>query len=323
MKKHNLLLVVLFFAINSFAQNSLGKADDAARIVLNTYIPTQVEGLTDAAKANLSNKLSQIATKAGMGGSASYPRFIITANVVVVTKDITPTAPPMHAYTLELTLYIGDGIAGTKFSSTSVTLKGVGESETKAYISALKNLKVNDPKYQTFIANGKTKIIEYYNSKCDFLLKEAEMLTSKNEFDAAIATLTAIPEVCKDCYDKAMSAVAPIYKKQIDLQCKASLMEAKNAWNQSQDASGASAASNYLGQIDPNASCYTEAIALTNTIAKRIKELDQREWNFQMKQQQDDVDIQKATIKAARDIGVAYGNGPKANVVQYNVYGWW
>ena len=36
-----------------------------------------------------------------------------------------------------------------------------------------------------------------------------------------------------------------------------------------------------------------------------------------------DVDIQKATIKAARDIGVAYGNGPKANVVQYNVYGWW
>ena len=76
MKKHNLLLVVLFFAINSFAQNSLGKADDAARIVLNTYIPTQVEGLTDAAKANLSNKLSQIATKAGMGGSASSPRFI-------------------------------------------------------------------------------------------------------------------------------------------------------------------------------------------------------------------------------------------------------
>jgi hypothetical protein len=56
MKKHNLLLVVLLFAINSFAQNNLGKADDAARIVLNTYIPTQVEGLTDAAKANLSNK---------------------------------------------------------------------------------------------------------------------------------------------------------------------------------------------------------------------------------------------------------------------------
>jgi uncharacterized protein YydD (DUF2326 family) len=100
-------------------------------------------------------------------------------------------------------------------------------------------------------------------------------------------------------------------------------LEAKNAWNQSQDASGASTASNYLGQIDPNASCYAEAIALSNSIAKRIKELDQREWNFQMKQQQDDVDIQKATIKAARDIGVAYGNGPKANVVQYNVYGWW
>jgi hypothetical protein len=40
-----------------------------------------------------------------------------------------------------------------------------------------------------------------------------------------------------------------------------------------------------------------------------------------MKQQQDDVDIQKATIKAARDIGVAYGNN-QPDVV-YKVYGWW
>lgn len=323
MKKHNLLLVVLFFAINSFAQNSLGKADDAARIVLNTYIPTQVEGLTDAAKANLSNKLSQIATRAGMGGSASYPRFIITANVVVVTKDITPTAPPMHAYTLELTLYIGDGIAGTKFSSTSITLKGVGETETKAYISALKNLKVDDPKYQTFIINGKTKIIEYYNSQCDFILKEAEMLASKNEFDAAIANLTSIPEVCKDCYDKAMTAVAPIYKKQIDRECKIRLMEATTAWNAAQDLLSAENAGGILSQIEPGASCYKEALVLSSKIAQRVKELDQREWKFQMKQQQDDVDIQKATIKAARDIGVAYGNGPKATVVRYNIRGWW
>jgi hypothetical protein len=321
MKKIILSIAVSFYSLLSYSQNNLGKADDAARIVLNTFIPNQVEGLTDAAKANLSNKLSQIATKAGMGGSASSPRFIITANVVVVTKDITPTAPPMHAYTLELTLYIGDGIAGTKFSSTSVSLKGVGETETKAYISALKNLKVDDPKYQTFIANGKTKIIEYYNSKCDFILKEAEMLASKNEYDSAIASLIAIPEVCKECYDKAMNAIGPIFKLQIDRQCKLDFAEAKNAWNISQDANAAEQASVYLAKIDPNSSCYSEAQNFSKTIAKRIIDLDKREWNFKMKEQQDNVDLQKATIKAARDIGVAYGNNqPK---VVYNVYGWW
>jgi hypothetical protein len=321
MKQINLLIVVFLVTFCSFAQNNLGKADDAARIVLSTYIPEQVEGLTDIAKSNLSNKLSQIVTKAGMGGSRAASRFIITANVVVATKDITPTAPPMHAYTLEVTLYIGDGISGTKFSSTSTTLKGVGETETKAYLSALKNLKVDDSKYQAFIETGKNKIIEYYNTKCDFILKEAEMLASKNDFEASIATLTAVPEVCKDCFDKAMTAVGPIYQKQIDRQCKINLLDAKNAWNESQNSSGASAAAGFLGQIDPNSSCYADAVALSNAIAKRVKELDQREWNFQLKQQQDEVNLEKARIKAVRDIGVAYGqNQPK---VVYNIRGWW
>ena len=157
----------------------------------------------------------------------------------------------------------------------------------------------------------------------DFILKDAQTCASQNKFEEAISKLTAVPEVCKECYDKAMDAVAPIYQKQIDRECKQRLMEATTAWNASQDLSSAESAGYVLSQIEPSASCYKEALSLSNQIAKRVKELDQREWKFQMKQQQDDVDIQKATIKAVRDIGVAYGNGPKATVVRYNVYGWW
>ena len=101
------------------------------------------------------------------------------------------------------------------------------------------------------------------------------------------------------------------------------LAEANNAWNTNQDSTGASNASESLAQIDPNASCFKEAQAFSSKIAKRIQEIDKREWSFKMKEQQDDVDIRKATIKAARDIGVAYGNGPKATVVRYNIRGWW
>jgi hypothetical protein len=322
MKKITILTVFFLLNIVLFAQNNQGKSDDAGRIALASVVSDQIEGLTPSAQSNLQNKLNQIATKSGMGGSSLNNRFIITANVVVLTKDITATAPPMHAYTLEITLYIGDGIEGTLFSSTSVTLKGVGKTETKAYMAALKNLKTSDTRYQSFIEQGKNKIIEYYNSKCDFILKEAEMLAGQNEFDAAISKLVSIPEVCKECYDKAMDAVGPIYQQQIDRDCKINLAEAQNAWNTSQDMSAASSASYYLGNIDPNAACFAEAQNLSKQIAKRIKELDQREWDFKMKQQQDNVDIQKATIKAARDIGVAYGNNQPQNV-QYNYRGWW
>lgn len=322
MKKITLTIVLTLFNFVLFSQNNLGKADDAGRISLAAVVSNQIEGLTPAAQSNIQNKLNQIATKNGMGGSALNNRFIITANVVVLTKDITPTAPPMQAYTLEITLYIGDGIEGTLFSSTSITLKGVGQTETKAYNAALQNLKVNDPRFTSFVEEGKNKIIEYYNSQCDFILKEADMLVSQNEFDAAIAKLVSIPEVCKECYDKAMDKVSPIYQQQIDRQCKIDLAEAKNAWNANQDGYGADQASFYLGRIDPNSSCFKDALQFSESIAKRIKELDQREWNFKLKQQQDNVDIQKATIKAARDIGVAYGQNQPQNI-QYNYRGWW
>ena len=320
--KKILLSILVIIGFNAFGQNTVGKSDDAARITLAAYVPQQIDKMPDAARSILANKLNQIVTQNGMGGAANNERFIITANVNVISKDLTATAPPMTALVLEVTLYIGDGFVGTKFSSTSISVKGVGESETKAYISALKGISPTNSNIQSFVGNGKSKIIEYYNSKCDFIIKEAQTLVSQNNFEEAIFKLTSVPEVCKECYDKCMDAVGPIYQKQIDRECKSKLMEANTAWNAAQDSYGADTAGGILAQIDPNASCYKEALALSNKIAQRIKEIDQRDWKLQLKEQQDNVDIQKATIKAIRDIGVAYGNG-QPKTVTYNVRGWW
>jgi hypothetical protein len=311
----------MVLGFSTYAQNTAGKSDDVARITLASFVPQQIDKMPEAARSMLANKLSQIVTQSGMSGSAQNQRFILTANINVLSKDITPTAPPMQAFTLDISLYIGDGIDGTKFASFSTTVRGVGENETKAYISALKNLKTNDPNYQSFIGSGKNKIVEYYNSKCDFIIKEAQTLASQSQYDGAIDNLISVPEVCKGCYDKCMDAVVPIYKLQIDKACRVSLADAANSWNTNQDASGASAASEYLAQIDPGASCFKDAQALSNKIAKRILEIEKREWSFKMKEYQDDVEVRKATIKAARDIGVAYGKGQPKTV--YRVYGWW
>ena len=320
--KKILLSLLMIIGYNAYSQNALGKSDDAARITLAAYVPQQIDKMPDAARSILANKLNQIVTQNGMGGAANNERFIITANVNVISKDLTATAPPMTALVLEVTLYIGDGFVGTKFSSTSISVKGVGESETKAYISALKGISPTNSNIQSFVGNGKSKIIEYYNSKCDFIIKDVQTLVSQNNFEEAIFKLTSVPEVCKECYDKCMDAVGPIYQKQIDRECKSKLMEANTAWNAAQDSYGADIAGGILAQIDPNASCYKEALALSNKIAQRIKEIDQRDWKLQLKEQQDNVDIQKATIKAIRDIGVAYGNG-QPKTVTYNVRGWW
>jgi divalent metal cation (Fe/Co/Zn/Cd) transporter len=135
--------------------------------------------------------------------------------------------------------------------------------------------------------------------------------------------LFSIPEVCKDCYTKAMDAVGPIYKQQIERQCKKDYMEANSVWATNQNYYGAEQASSFLAKIDPNSSCYLEAKALNDKISKRIKEIDNKEWAFQLKQQQDEVDIKKAEIKSARDIGVAYGQNQPKTVIKYNISSWW
>src|ERR1043165_3436545 len=137
MKKINSVFTIVAFValyFGTMAQNTAGKSDDMGRVTLAVYVPQQVDKMGDGARNMLTNKLNQIVSANGIGGSAANQRFIITANIVTVSKDITPTAPPMTALNLDITLYIGDGIDGTKFASKTVSVKGVGTNETKAYI---------------------------------------------------------------------------------------------------------------------------------------------------------------------------------------------
>jgi hypothetical protein len=313
MKNYKFVLL-LIFALSirlAQAQGTDGKMTDKGRLVLAVWVPEQIESMTAVSRNNLENKLNQIITANGMAGNATNNRFIITANVVVQTKDITPTSPPMQAYTLDVTLYIGDGFEGKAFSSLTTTVKGVGENETKAYNAALKNIKTNDPSYQAFIEKGKTKIIEYYNAQCDFIIKEAKTIAGMNKFDEAIWKLTSIPDACTDCWNKCMIALPPIFQQKIDFECKTKLTEATNLWNANQSWDGAQSAGAILATIDPKSSCFNESKALSDKIAKRILEVDKREWNFKYDQE---IGLERDMIKAYRDVGVAWGNGQPQNV---------
>lgn len=316
MKKIILALFLFASTITVTAQTS-DTSDADTQIQFTCYVPEQAE-VTPATKKNLENKLAQIILANGAGVS-SNSRFIITANVVVLSKDITPTVPPMQAYTLGVNLYIGDGMEGIKFSGCNVTVKGVGENETKAYMSALKNLKTNDPQYQSFIAKGKAKIVEYYNSKCDLIIKEAKAMASQNQFDSALFKLSTIPGECKACYDKSEPIAKTIYKEFIDNDCKIRLAEAKNSWNSNPNASGAKSAGESLIQINPNASCYDEAKAFSDKIAEKILADENKEWDFKMKVYQDKVTAEKEALNAEREIAQAYA---KSTTTVYHVKGW-
>ncbi|MFN8274133.1 MAG: hypothetical protein U0X58_04540 [Flavobacteriaceae bacterium] len=295
------------------AQESSTSAAALGRISINAYIPPQRDALPSGAENMLTNKLNQILTANGISGSNPRPKFIIVPSIVVTSKDITATAPPMTALSLDVNFYVGDGVEGKLYASKSVSVKGVGANETKAYLDALKNIKANDPGMQSFLSGAKTKIIDYYNARCTQIINEANsMANSLMDYDGALGKLTSVPEECTECYNKAMAAAAPMFRKKIERDCKKIMVEANNLWNANQDWDTANQVGQLLSSVDPEASCYKDAKALSDKIGKRVLEIDKREWNYKMEV---DVNLKRDMIKAIRDIGVAYGNGQPKTVV--------
>lgn len=300
------------------AQESSTSEAALGRITVTAYIPPQNDALPSGAENMLTNKLNQILTANGISGSGINSRFIIAPSIVVTSKDITTTAPPMTALSLEVNLYVGDGFDGKRYAAKTVSVKGVGVNETRAYLDALKNIKANDPGMQSFLSGAKTKIIDYYNARCTQIINEANALAnSQMKYDEAMYKLTSIPEECTECYNKAMAAAGPMFKKKIERDCKIKMAEANSLWNANQTWETANEVGQILSSIDPEASCYKEAKALSDKIGKRVLEIDKREWNYKMEL---DVNLKRDMIKAIRDIGVAYGNGQPKTVVYKSIW---
>ena len=288
MKKILIIACTLFLALPLFAQED--KANDNKQMIsISAFMDVEMDIPVDA-KNILKDRMTKAILKNGLS-STEGERFIMIAGVNELGKETTATAPVMHVVELEVTFYIGDAIAGTLFSQGSTIVKGADESESKAYLSALKKIKVTDPVFKKMIAQAKDNIINYYNAKCDAIIAEALKQTKNQEFDIALSELSKIPNECEECYNKSTPHFNNIYQQKIDFEGTMLLTNARNEWIQGQNIDAANKAGEFLVQINPQSSAYKEADELLNKIGKHILEFENREWNFKMKQYQDEIDF--------------------------------
>ena len=299
MKKIIAVIILTFVAITSNAQVKL---DDFGRIVLNTYLPDNIAIPTEA-KNLLLTKLNQITSNNGMGGSQANPRFIITANVNVGTKDIIAGPPQMIAQNIDITFFVGDAVTNTIFSNTTLSLKGVGTNENKAFIDALKTINPKNKEVLAFLEEGKTKIINYYSTNCDFIIKDAQTLVKQEKYDEAIYQLSLVPDVCKDCYFKCLDTLTQIYQQKIDADCKVKFNEAKVTWTAAQTPNGAEKAGDILSTINPMANCQTDVTAFIKVIDVKLKADAKARWQFKMKQYADKIAMQKEQVRIVEEKG--------------------
>ena len=313
-------LILLFFIVFQFNGNAQVKLDDFGRIILNTYLPDNNSIPAEAKKA-LETKLSQITTNNGMGGSSVNPRFIITAVLNVTTKDIVPGPPQMIAQNIDVTLFVGDVITNTAFSNTIISVKGVGTNENKALIDAIKNINPKNKDITTFLEEGKNKIITYYATQCDFIIKDAETVAKQEKYDEAIYNLALVPEVCKDCYFKTSDIIATLFQQKIDTDCKAKLSKAKILWSRQQTIKQVEEVIAVISDINPKASCYGATESFVKEITAKIKADEKARLQLALKKYNDKMELQKRRIDAFKEIAVEYAkNQPKT--VTYNNIIW-
>ena len=267
-------------ATSLHAQDTDNRLNDQQRVALTPVVLD--DAIPAGAHKQLVNKMTQIAAKSGCA-AIDNSRFIITCSADVLTKDITPTAPPMHAYTVALNFFVGDGVEGRLFSSYTIETKGVGQTPEKAYINALKNVRVNDPGFKAMLDQGKQEIIAYYNTYCDIIISDAKNKVARHEYSEAMDLLAGIPTVCEECYHRAQDESLAAYQAWRDDVCLMALQQAQAAWT-NRDAKAAAEA---LTLIPTDGACQPEAQALQKDIAAKLDAQERQEWEFKMQQYED------------------------------------
>lgn len=317
--KQFLFLTMSVWCSFGFAQN--GK-QDLAPFGVRIFVEPG-EGLSTDIADRVEGKLEQIGTKRGYV-SLKNSRFVMLSKLNLIEAEVTPTAPPMHALVVELSVIIGDGINGNMYSSCSFNLKGVGKSKKKALLSALKGIRANNRQLEEALQRAEKDVIKYYENNCDAVMKKATALAGQGKFDQAISHLSGVPSIAPICYGTANSEIVKVYRRKMLRECNSNLSKAKSAWS----SLNSKEASYFLSKIPEDSDCSKNAGLLGNEIKEYLLKNEEREWNFELMKYEDSIELAKEKeetkrreIEAARAVGIEYArNQPES--ITYNIRSW-
>lgn len=290
-----------------------------AQMIISPYMPYDQEGMTQNNAKLLENRLGAIINDYGCL-SAEGGRFILTMNWNVIDKEVIGSGPTVVMYKLEVGLYLGDGMTGNKFASTSFTLKGAGNNEAKAIINAMKGFGAHRSEIGSMIEKGTEQIIAYYEANKRNILTSARTMMSMHNYDEALFTLYQIPMQCS-YYKEAQSMINQAYKGQVNTNAAEQLQRARAMWAASPSRENADMVMALVGDIDPSSSSFAGAQALIKEVKGRTTRLDNEdraEWHRQAAHERS---MDRARVQAVRDVCVAYAKSQPR--VIYNIRTWW
>jgi hypothetical protein len=310
MKKKYLVLIILLVSLTSFGQTT----NDVGKIALSVVMPENVDGLDVSQLSKLETKISQIVTVSGLASSGYNNNFVIYPKFAIYESNIVEGGMQnITVVTAELSLFIKQVDNNLLFSTISKPLKGSGNSKETAIVNAISKISTNDSDFKTFIETGKSKIIAYYETTCVDIIKKSDSYVKMQQYDQALGLLMSVPEEVSSCYNQIQDKAIEAYKAYQTQKCSELIQNAKTTLS-SNDYVGAL---NILADIDPSASCFKEAQTIAKSAEAKVSAEEKKQWDFQMKQYNDAVSLEKQRIEAVKEIVVSYYKSQPTNV-NYN-----
>lgn len=306
MKRFYLLVFLSFLTFEGLYAQTIDGQISLFPLITNEDIPSE-------ALQNLTNRLNRAIALNGYGSYDDAERFILVANVDVVSNDVVPSTPPRVSKKVEISMIIGDVIENKTFGSCCVTLAGIGQNDNKAYISAFNSLNPSAKAIKDMFKESEQEISVFYSNSSLFITK-AHTYSNAGDYDKAIAYLMTIPSIDAASYELCQNEMAIIYQQKIDKEGEALYNKASGVWKSTRNLKGAKEVAAILNDVDPYSSIMPKIDVLWTDISAKLRadelaaiEAEKRAHEERMKQAELNAESAKRLISAAKAVGVAFG----------------
>lgn len=308
--------LALLMSLNLFSPLS-ARADEDCALPVMVKVVNENGDLNDANVNLLTHKLENIVARDGFGGH-ELAYLCLLATVSQDEKHVISGNRPVVAMNYELHLNLCNVKSGEQFGATSIRLTGTGHNENQVFQRSLSKITRQNPEINGFLAAAKSKVFKYYEQHIPSLVKQANLLTMRGEYEEALFMLASIPPCCNN-YDPVEEAIINIWTTYINRECSEQLAKATAIWKSSKSPEAAREAAAVIAAINRESACAEQADVLLKEIESKLdadyaRELaledEQREFSREqvreeMNLRKERLDIERHSIDVIRDIALS------------------
>lgn len=278
--------------------------------------------LPDKVDTQVKSKIQRALADYGIGSDPGMARFAMVPSVVINNEQTRATIPVKCDVDFDLVLSLTDIYSGKVFATFTRGTESTGANKANAISLGISKIKLNDGQFTNFIEDAKAKVISYYESQMSAIIAKAQNAAKGRDFSEALYILGEIPEECPSYSKRVAPLIQQYYKQEMDLFGEKLLAEARAAWAAAPNAEGAARVAEILADMPPSCSSSAAAKTFVGQIGNKVASLEAWERKYAEREQAYRHDERKASIAAARAIGVAYAKNQPRPIHLYRVNIW-